>query len=83
MNEYTTSKREISKHFDLDNLMAIVVPPGDYDSEAAILSEIQEIDNVASATRLANVTADDNEQYVLTDRLKMCIRDRCWAMDIM
>ena len=55
MNEYMTSKREISKNFDLDNLMAIVVPAGDYDSEAAILSEIQEIDNVASATGLANV----------------------------
>lgn len=38
MNEYMTSKREISKNFDLDNLMAIVVPAGDYDSEAAILS---------------------------------------------
>lgn len=69
MNEYMTSKREISKNFDLDNLMAIVVPAGDYDSEAAILSEIQEIDNVASATGLANVTVDDDEQYVLTDRL--------------
>ena len=53
----------------LSAVMAIVVPAGDYDSEAAILSEIQEIDNVASATGLANVTVDDDEQYVLTDRL--------------
>jgi len=69
MNEYFTAKREISKTFEIDNTMAILVPPGDYESEAAILARLDGIDRVESTLGLANVSVDDDEQYVLTDKL--------------
>ncbi len=69
MDEYLTAKREISKNFEMNNTMAVLVPPGDYASEAAILSRLEELDRVESTMGLANVTVDDNEMYVLTDRL--------------
>ncbi|MBS6397130.1 MAG: MMPL family transporter [Clostridiales bacterium] len=69
MNEYLTSKKAISSKFELDNSMAIVVPRGDYESEAAILSEIEELDRVEAALGLANISVDEDEQYVLTDAL--------------
>lgn len=69
MNEYMTAKREISKVFDLDNTLAVVVPKGDYDSEARIMKEVESLPMVDSTLGLANVTVDDDEQYVLTDSL--------------
>lgn len=69
MNEYLTAKKTISEKFDMDNSMAIVVPKGDYESEAAILEEVENLPNVEGAMGLANITVDDEEQYVLTDKL--------------
>ena len=69
MNEYMTAKREISKVFNLDNTLAVVVPKGDYDSEARIMEEVESLPMVDSTLGLANVTVDDDEQYVLTDSL--------------
>ena len=69
MNEYMTAKREISKVFDLNNTLAVVVPKGDYESEARIMEEVEELPLVDSTVGLANVTVDDDEQYVLTDSL--------------
>ena len=69
MNEYMTAKREISKVFDLNNTLAVVVPKGDYESEARIMKEVEELPLVDSTVGLANVTVDDDEQYVLTDSL--------------
>ena len=69
MNEYMTAKREISKVFDLDNTLAVVVPKGDYESEANIMKEVESLPMVDSTLGLANVTVDDDEQYVLTDSL--------------
>ena len=69
MDEYLTSRREISKSFEMDNAMAVLVPTGDYASEAAILARVKELDRVESTLGLANVTVDDDEMYVLTDRL--------------
>ena len=69
MDEYLTAKREISKSFDMNNTMAILVPPGNYEAEAAIMEEIEAMDRIESTVGLANVTVDDDEFYVLTDRL--------------
>lgn len=69
MNEYMTAKREISKVFDLNNTLAVVVPKGDYESEAKIMEEVEKLPLVDTAMGLANVTVDDDEQYVLTDSL--------------
>lgn len=69
MNEYLTAKREISKNFQMNNTMAILVPKGDYDSEAAILGRIEELDRVENTLGMANVSVDEDEEYVLTDKL--------------
>lgn len=69
MNEYMTSKKVISEKFEMDNSMAIVVPKGDYESEAAILAEVEELPRVESTMGLANISVDDDEEYVLTDAL--------------
>ena len=69
MNEYLTSKKAISGKFELDNSMALVVPRGDYDSEAAVMAEIEKLDQVETTMGLANIAVDDEEKYVLTDRL--------------
>ena len=69
MNEYLTAKREINKNFQIDNTMAILVPKGDYNSEAAILDRIEKLDRVENTLGMANVTVDEDEEYVLTDRL--------------
>ena len=64
-----TSKNAIAEKFDMDNSMAIIVPKGDYESEAAILAEIEKLHQVEAAMGLANVTVDEEEEYVLTDAL--------------
>ena len=69
MNEYLTSKKMIAEKFQMDNSMAIIVPKGDYESEASILAEVEELPLVEAALGLANITVDDEEEYVLTDRL--------------
>lgn len=69
MNEFLTSKRAITENFEMDNSMAIVVPKGDYESEAAILAEVEELPLVEATLGLANITVDEEEEYVLTDRL--------------
>lgn len=69
MNEYLTSKKAISEKFELDNSMAIVIPKGDYDSEAAILSEVEKLPGVEATLGLANIAVDEDEEYVLTDAL--------------
>ena len=69
MNEYLTSKKAISANFEMDNSMAIVVPKGDYESEAAILAEVEELPIVEATLGLANIVVDEEEEYVLTDRL--------------
>lgn len=69
MREYMTSKNAIAEKFDMDNSMAIIVPKGDYESEAAILAEIEKLHQVEAAMGLANVTVDEEEEYVLTDAL--------------
>jgi len=69
MNEYLTAKREISSNFQIDNTMAILVPKGDYQSEREILDRIEKFDRVEKTLGMANVTVDDEEEYVLTDRL--------------
>lgn len=69
MTEYMTSKKTIAEKFEMDNSMAIIVPKGDYKSEAAILAQIEKLDQVEATMGLANITVDDEEEYVLTDAL--------------
>lgn len=57
----------IDDNFGDDNLIALVVPSGDYDSEKKLLDRLTACDEVKSCTGLANTEAIGG--YTLTDRL--------------
>lgn len=68
-NEYIASKERIDETFETTNLLAIVVPKGDYQKEAAIVDDLKKIDEVDSITALSNVKVNDVEDHVLTDKV--------------
>ena len=57
----------ISENFGDENLIAFVVPSGDYDSEKKLLKKLSECEEVKSCTGLANTEAMGG--YTLTDGL--------------
>lgn len=67
LNETQIEKNMISENFSSKNLLALMVPAGDYEKEAAILSELEQYDEVDSAMGIANVQAMDG--YTLADTL--------------
>lgn len=68
-NEYLASKERIDQTFETTNLLAVVVPNGDYEKEAAIVADLKKIEEVDTITALTNVEAGDHDEYVLTDKL--------------
>lgn len=54
--------------FGMQNVMAILVPAGDYDTEGRLLAAVEAMAEVDSVTGLANIEIQD-EDYVLTDQL--------------
>ena len=74
-NDLTTAKQsekqvavqKIKKTFGSSNMVAIMVPAGDYEKEGAILDTLSENPNVKSTMGLASIEAMDG--YVLTDAL--------------
>lgn len=54
--------------FGTQNIMAVLVPAGDYAQEGQLLHALEEMENVNTAVGLANVEVED-EDYVLTDQL--------------
>lgn len=67
MNDQTLAKKMISDNFGYTNMVALVVPTGDYEKEAKLLSELEEYDEVAYTMGLANTEAMDG--YCLADGL--------------
>ena len=61
------ARDKINNTFSRTNLLALVVPAGDYDKEAALLAEIERHDEVKSTQGLANTEAMNG--YMLTERL--------------
>lgn len=57
----------IKENFGTKNMMALIVPTGDYETEKALLDEITSKDYVNSAVGLSNTEALDG--YMLTDKL--------------
>ena len=55
---------EINKTFGSNNMVAMIVPAGDYDRENAMIREIEECEEVKSVLGLANVEVQ--EGYTLT-----------------
>ncbi len=68
-NEYMASKERIDESFNTTNVVAIVVPKGDYEREAKIVADLKLIPEVDTVTALSNVEVGDNDEYVLTDKL--------------
>lgn len=55
--EHEASKTEIAENFGSSNLVAVLVPAGDYASEKALLEELAACDEVKSANGLAGAEA--------------------------
>ena len=66
-NEAQIAKKKIKDLFGEDNTFAIIVPSGDYDREAKLIAEIEEVDHTLSVLGLANVEAMDG--YTITSSL--------------
>ena len=67
LNETQIAENMINDNFTSKNLMALIVPAGDYEKERAILDELERYDEVDSTLGLSNVEAMGG--YTLTDRL--------------
>lgn len=66
-SEQTIANNKIKNKFGTVNLVALVVPAGDYESEGKILEALEQYPEVDSTLGLSNVEAMDG--YVLTDAL--------------
>lgn len=67
LNEQTLAKKMISDNFGSTNMVAMLVPSGDYEKEAALLAELEARDEVSSTMGLANIEIMDG--YTLGDKL--------------
>ena len=67
MNERQAAYFKIQHTFGTTNMVALVVPSGNYDAEAKILEELDTRPEVKSTMGLANIEAMDG--YTLTDSL--------------
>ena len=67
LNETQIAKNMIEDNFSSSNMMALVVPKGDYEKEAQLLKELESYDEVDYTMGLANVDALDG--YKLADKL--------------
>ena len=66
-SESQISYQKIKNTFGTSNMVAMVIPSGSYDSEAALLKTLESYPEVKSAMGLANIEAMDG--YTLTDAL--------------
>ena len=67
LNENQIADRMVSDNFTSMNMLALVVPAGDYEKEAELLEELESYDEIDSTMGLANIEAMDG--YMLADRL--------------
>ena len=67
LNETQIAENMIDENFTSKNLMALIVPTGDYEKERDILDELERYDEIDSTLGLSNVEAMGG--YMLTDRL--------------
>ena len=66
-NETQIAEKKIRENFGEDNIMAVVIPSGDYEKEAQLLEELASYDMVTKTVGLANTEALDG--YMVTDKL--------------
>ncbi len=78
MTEHETAQAEIHEAFGSSNLVALLVPSGDYAAEKALLNELEACDEVKSATGIAAIEVMDGLH--LGD--KIGYRDFCEIADL-
>ena len=66
-NETQIAEEKVNGTFSAQNVMALIVPKGDYASEKALLARLETYDQVDYAMGLSNVEVMDG--YMLTDTL--------------
>ena len=66
-NENQIAERRVNETFGAQNIMALLVPKGDYASEKALLNRLEQYEEVDYALGLSNIEALDG--YTLTDKL--------------
>ncbi len=67
LNETQIAESLIDDTFTSKNMLALIVPAGDYEKEAALLNELDGMDEIDYTMGLANVEAMDG--YMLADKL--------------
>lgn len=67
LNETQIAEKLIDDTFTTPNMLAFVVPAGDYEKEAALLTELESRGEIDHAVGLANTEAMDD--YMLADKL--------------
>lgn len=68
-NEFLAAKDRIEESFEVTNAMAVVLPIGDYQKEAAIIDELEQMEFVGTIVGMSNIEVDDDGRYVLVDKL--------------
>ena len=63
------AKDRIDETFDTGNNLAIVLPKGDYDKEAAIIKDLKSREYIGDVLALANVEVGEDKEHVLTDEV--------------
>lgn len=76
--ENSIAKNKVNDIFGLDHQLAVIVPSGDYDREAKVISLIEKNPHISSALGLANTEVNDD--YMLTDKINA--RELSKLMDI-
>lgn len=67
LNESQIADQMISDNFGTTNMLALVIPAGDYEKEAKLLDALEDYDEIDSAMGLSNIEAMDG--YMLADQL--------------
>lgn len=67
LNEVQIAEQMIKDNFNSKNMVALVVPTGDYDTERQLLAELEAYDEVDYTMGMSNIEALDG--YMLADRL--------------
>lgn len=66
-NETQIAKERIKNQFGSKNLLALIVPSGDYEKEKQLAKHLEGLDITDRVVALSNTEAED--QYMVTDRL--------------
>lgn len=66
-NESQIAEKKVADTFGSTNVLAMIVPVGDYEAEGRLARALEELPQIDSVTALANTEAMDG--YMLTDRL--------------